>query len=140
MGSGQLAWKLRQDERVIVMERINARHLKATDLPEPMDLVVIDCSFISLRQILPAARDILGEAGDVVALIKPQFEAGKTAVDKGKGVIKDPEIHREVIESLADLCHPRTLYGLERSHSFSHNGAGREQGVPGVAPTSCKFP
>ena len=100
VGSGQLAWKLRQDERVIVMERINARHLKATDLPEPMDLVVIDCSFISLRQILPAARDILGEAGDVVALIKPQFEAGKTAVDKGKGVIKDPEIHREVIESL----------------------------------------
>ena len=100
VGSGQLAWKLRQDERVIVMERINARHLKATNLPEPMDLVVIDCSFISLRQILPAARDILGEAGDVVALIKPQFEAGKTAVDKGKGVIKDPAIHREVIKSL----------------------------------------
>jgi 23S rRNA (cytidine1920-2'-O)/16S rRNA (cytidine1409-2'-O)-methyltransferase len=97
VGQGQLDWKLRQDERVVVMERVNARYLEA--LPEPIDLVVIDVSFISLRLILPAARKWLTEGADVVALIKPQFEAGPESVGKG-GIVRDPAVHRAVLVGL----------------------------------------
>ncbi len=97
VGQGQLDWKLRQDERVAVMERTNARYLET--LAEPVDLVVIDVSFISLKLILPAAQQWLAPAADVVALIKPQFEAGPEFVGKG-GVIRDAAVHRAV---LADL-------------------------------------
>lgn len=103
VGRGQLAWKLRQDPRVVVMENINARALSPAHFAEPftpMDLVVIDCSFISLRRILPPAIALLRPAGRVVALIKPQFEAGKAEADKGAGVITDPAIHHRVIEEL----------------------------------------
>jgi 23S rRNA (cytidine1920-2'-O)/16S rRNA (cytidine1409-2'-O)-methyltransferase len=100
VGMGQLAWKLRQDKRVRVMEKTNARHLKSDSLPEMMDLVVIDCSFISLRQILPAAQALLRPGGDIIALIKPQFEAGKEIVDRGKGVVRDPAIHESILKSL----------------------------------------
>jgi 23S rRNA (cytidine1920-2'-O)/16S rRNA (cytidine1409-2'-O)-methyltransferase len=103
VGHGQLAWKLRQDPRVVVMERTNARDLAAAGFPAPftgVDLVVIDCSFISLRKVLPAAVAICRAPGKIVALLKPQFEAGKAEADKGAGVITDPLIHQRVITEL----------------------------------------
>lgn len=103
VGQGQLAWKLRQDPRVVVMDRVNARHLTPAQFPAPFvpaDLVVIDCAFISLRKILPAAIALLRPAGRLVALIKPQFEAGKAEADRGAGVITDPAVHQHVLESL----------------------------------------
>jgi 23S rRNA (cytidine1920-2'-O)/16S rRNA (cytidine1409-2'-O)-methyltransferase len=100
VGQGQLAWKLRQDARVVVMEKTNARYLKPGQLPEPPDLAVIDCSFISLRKILPPAIDLLKTEGRIVALVKPQFEAGKAEADKGRGVIRDASIHERVLEEL----------------------------------------
>lgn len=103
VGQGQLAWKLRQDPRVVVMEKTNARKLRADAFPQPFslaDLVVIDCSFISLRKILPAAVALLHASGKIVALIKPQFEAGKAEADRGEGVIKDPAVHQRVLQEI----------------------------------------
>jgi len=103
VGHGQLAWKLRQDPRVVVMEKTNARDLTPAAFPQPFiraDLVVIDCSFISLQKLLPAAVALLQPFGKLVALVKPQFEAGKTEVDKGEGVITDPAIHERVLREL----------------------------------------
>ena len=103
VGHGQLAWKLRQDPRVQVMEKTNARSLTPASFPapfQPADIIVIDCSFISLRKILPPAVALLRPAGKLVALIKPQFEAGKSEADKGAGVITDPAVHARVIEEL----------------------------------------
>jgi len=103
VGQGQLAWKLRRDSRVVVMEKTNARHLTADRMPPPFapaDLAVIDCSFISLRNILPAAIALLRPDGKIVALIKPQFEAGKAEADRGRGVIRDPAVHERVIGEL----------------------------------------
>ncbi len=103
VGRGQLAWRLRQDPRVVVMEKTNARLLTAARFPRPFapgDLAVIDCSFISLRKILPAAVPLLKPAGKIVALIKPQFEAGKAEADKGRGVIRDPAIHERVLDEI----------------------------------------
>ena len=97
VGYGQLDWSLRQDERVIVMERTNARYLDA--LAEPVQFVSIDVSFISLRLILPAVKQWLSENGDVVALIKPQFEAGPKQVGRG-GIVKDTAVHRAVLLDL----------------------------------------
>jgi 23S rRNA (cytidine1920-2'-O)/16S rRNA (cytidine1409-2'-O)-methyltransferase len=103
VGHGQLAWKLRQDPRVVVMEKTNARDLTAARFPapfSPVQLVVADCSFISLRKILPAAVALLQSSGKIVALIKPQFEAGKREADKGAGVIRDSAIHERVLQEL----------------------------------------
>jgi 23S rRNA (cytidine1920-2'-O)/16S rRNA (cytidine1409-2'-O)-methyltransferase len=97
VGYGQLAWTLRQDHRVVVMERTNARYLRT--LEEPVDLVVSDVSFISLRLIYQAAVRWLKPEGDVVSLIKPQFEAGRRQVGKG-GVVRDPDVHRQVLEEV----------------------------------------
>jgi 23S rRNA (cytidine1920-2'-O)/16S rRNA (cytidine1409-2'-O)-methyltransferase len=105
VGQGQLAWKLRQDSRVVAMEKTNARNLTPAMFPgsfHPVDLVVIDCSFISLRKLLPPAIALLRPSGKIVALIKPQFEAGKEEVDKGEGVITDPAVHRRVLRELED--------------------------------------
>lgn len=103
VGYGQLAWKLRQDPRVHVFERTNIRHLTPEGLGAPAgaepDLAVIDVSFISLGKILPAVRQLLAAPGDLVALIKPQFEAGKEAVGKG-GVVRDPAVHARVIDEV----------------------------------------
>jgi 23S rRNA (cytidine1920-2'-O)/16S rRNA (cytidine1409-2'-O)-methyltransferase len=107
VGQGQLAWKLRQDPRVVVMEKTNARDLTPDLLQQatgPVDLVVIDCSFISLRKILPNAVALLGERGRIVALIKPQFEAGKAEADRGAGVITDPVIHARVLRELEEFA------------------------------------
>lgn len=103
VGQGQLAWKLRNDPRVVVMERTNARELTPAKFPPPFvpaDLAVIDCSFISLRKILPPAVALLRPSGRIVALIKPQFEAGKAEADRGAGVIRDPAIHQRVVGEL----------------------------------------
>ncbi|OGF55241.1 MAG: RNA methyltransferase [Candidatus Fraserbacteria bacterium RBG_16_55_9] len=100
VGKGQLDWNLRNDPRVVVMEDVNARYLQLEQIGEYVDLVTIDVSFISLRLILPAANLIVKPAGDVIALVKPQFEAGREHVQRG-GVVKDPEVHRQVLEELA---------------------------------------
>jgi 23S rRNA (cytidine1920-2'-O)/16S rRNA (cytidine1409-2'-O)-methyltransferase len=106
VGRGQLAWKLRRDRRVVVMEQNNARNLKPEDFPKPFnlcDLAVIDCSFISLKKILPAAMGLVRVGGTIVALIKPQFEAGKAEADKGGGVITDPAIHERVLSEVQEF-------------------------------------
>ena len=103
VGKGQLHWKLREDPRVVVMEGVNARYLMPADLPEPADFASIDTSFISLTNILPAVKSLLKPGGEIVSLIKPQFEAGKEEVDKGRGVITDPAIHEEVISKVREF-------------------------------------
>lgn len=97
VGYGQLAWSLRSDPRVICLERTNARYLTAEQIPEPLDFASIDVSFISLKLILPALRALMKDSGQVAALIKPQFEAGREKVGK-KGVVRDPAVHLEVLE------------------------------------------
>ena len=97
VGYGQLAWAIRNDPRVVCLERTNARYLTAEQIPEPLDFASIDVSFISLGLILPALRPLLREGGEVAALVKPQFEAGREKVGK-KGVVRDPAVHLEVLE------------------------------------------
>lgn len=96
VGYGQLAWKLRTDERVVNMERTNIRFVTMEDIGEELDFASIDVAFISLKLVLPVAKNLLKENGELVALIKPQFEAGREKVGK-KGVVRDPEVHKEVI-------------------------------------------
>ena len=97
VGTNQLAWKLRQDERVTVMERTNIRYLTKEQIPEPVEFASIDVAFISLTKVLQPVKDLLVPDGEIVALIKPQFEAGREQVGK-KGVVRDRNVHLEVIE------------------------------------------
>jgi 23S rRNA (cytidine1920-2'-O)/16S rRNA (cytidine1409-2'-O)-methyltransferase len=100
VGHGQLAWKLRNDPRIVVMEKTNARDLTPSAFPAGFsgaDLIVIDCSFISLSRIIPVTVALLRPSGRILALVKPQFEAGKAEADKGRGVISDPAIHARVL-------------------------------------------
>ena len=99
VGYGQLAWKLRQDPRVMVIERTNARHLTSTMLPEVPDLAVVDVSFISLATVLPAVAGVVAPGGTIVALVKPQFEVGRGRVGKG-GVVRDPGLRAEAVASV----------------------------------------
>ena len=99
VGHGQLDWRLRSDPRVVVIERFNARRLSLADLPSQVDIIVIDVSFISLRQILPVVPPLLRPGGDVIALVKPQFEAGRGEVRKG--IIRDAGVHHRVIEEVS---------------------------------------
>lgn len=99
VGYGQLAWKLRQDDRVVVLEKTNARYLTEEQIPEPLDIITIDASFIALSKLFPALFGLLKDEGQLVALIKPQFEAGRDKVGK-KGVVRDHAVHREVIENV----------------------------------------
>lgn len=114
VGYGQLRWELRQDARVIVMDRTNARYLE--QLPEAVDLVTIDVSFISLRLILPQVACWLGPKGQVIALVKPQFEAGPDQVGKG-GIVRDAATHREVLSGVLSWAEEHTwkVHGLVRS-------------------------
>jgi len=114
VGYGQLAWRLRQHPRVVVMERVNVRYLESQ--PEPIDLATVDVSFISLELVLPSVMGWLEPAGDIIALIKPQFEAGRAEVGRG-GVVKDPEIHRAVLGKILDwaLDHGLTVRDLMAS-------------------------
>ena len=99
VGYGQLAWKLRNDERVVNMERTNIRHVTLADIGEPLDFASIDVAFISLEKVLPIAYALLREGGEIAALIKPQFEAGRSLVGK-KGVVRDPAVHLLVIKKV----------------------------------------
>lgn len=103
VGYGQLAWKIRQDSRVVCMERTNIRYVTPEDIGEPLDLSVIDVSFISLKIVLPAIQKLLKPSGQVLCLIKPQFEAGRECVGK-KGVVRDPAVHLEVLEHFVALA------------------------------------
>ncbi len=104
VGYGQLDWKIRSDPRVVVMERTNIRYVTPEQLGEPLDLSVVDVSFISLKIVLPAVRALLKQdTGQVLCLIKPQFEAGKDKVGK-KGVVRDPQVHQEVLEEFLALA------------------------------------
>ena len=109
VGHGQFDWTLRQDPRVVVMEHFNARHLAPADLPGPVDIVVIDVSFISLRHIFPVIPPLLLPGADVIALVKPQFEAGRDEVRKG--IIRDEAVHARV---LAEVSAAATELGLAR--------------------------
>lgn len=99
VGYGQLAWKLRNDERVTVLERTNIRHLEPVSVPDLIELAVIDCSFIGLDKVLPATSRFLGDGASVVALVKPQFEAGRAGVGKG-GVVRDPRVRNRTIAAV----------------------------------------
>ena len=110
VGRGQLDWRLRTDPRVIVLEGVNARALTAADVPHPVDLVTIDVSFISLRHIFPAVASLVCAGADIVALVKPQFEAGRDEVGK-RGVITDPAVHDAVV---ARATHDAARSGLTR--------------------------
>ncbi len=99
VGYGQLAWKLRNDPRVVNLERCNLRYVTAEQIPDKLDLAVMDVSFISVRLVIPAVKELLKPGADLVCLIKPQFEAGRDEVGK-KGVVREAEIHREVIETV----------------------------------------
>ena len=104
VGYGQLDWKIRSDPRVVVMERTNIRYVTPEQLGEPLDLSVIDVSFISLKIVLPTIKTLLKPTGQVLCLIKPQFEAGKDKVGK-KGVVRDTATHQEVLDSFVSLAH-----------------------------------
>ena len=112
VGHGQLAWKLRNDPRVVCMEKTNFRYVTMEHIKEPLDFASCDVSFISLTKILIPARNLLKDCGEMVCLIKPQFEAGKDKVGK-KGVVREPEIHKEVVAKILDFA---TLIGFDILH------------------------
>ena len=103
VGYGQLAWKLRNDSRVVNLERTNMRKVTKEQVPDEIDFFSIDVSFISLKLLLPVARELLSENAQAVCLIKPQFEAGREKIGK-KGVVRDPQVHIEVVESIYNFC------------------------------------
>ncbi|MFE6167404.1 TlyA family RNA methyltransferase [Viridibacillus arvi] len=124
VGYNQLAWKIRQDERVTVMERTNFRYVTAPDLGEGLpEFATIDVSFISLKLILPVLKTLLVPGGDVIALVKPQFEAGKDKVGK-KGVVREPKIHLEVLESIATFAESVGFVVKDASYSPITGGEG----------------
>lgn len=114
VGYGQLAWRLQSDARVVVMDRVNVRHLES--VPEPVGTVTIDTSFISLSLILPAAFRLIQPQGQAIALVKPQFEAGREQVGKG-GIVRDPIVHRSVLERITSFAQSEgwQIRGLTRS-------------------------
>ena len=116
VGTNQLAWKLRSDARVIVHEQTNARDLTSEIIPEPIDVIVCDASFIGLAKVLDAALDFARPGGSLVALVKPQFEAGREEVGKG-GVVRDPEVHDRVCSEAAEWVQSKgwRVLGIEKS-------------------------
>jgi len=116
VGYGQLAWSLRSDERVVCLERTNARYLSHEIIPEEPDFSSVDVSFISLKLILPAIAAVLRDGGEAVCLVKPQFEAGKEKVGK-KGVVRDPAVHREVLERFLEHAGESGFAVLDLSYS-----------------------
>lgn len=146
VGYGQLDWKIRSDERVVVMERTNIRYVTPEDLGEPLDLSVIDVSFIGLEIVLPTIKTLLKpDCGQVLCLIKPQFEAGKENVGK-KGVVRDPKIHRMVLDQFVSLAHNLgfTILGLTFSPVKGPEGNIEFLGhlsladIPGIEPDTAE--
>lgn len=109
VGYGQLDWKLRTDERVINMEKCNVRYLNTDTIAEPIDFISIDVSFISLKLIFPIAAKVLAADGEIVCLVKPQFEAGREQVGK-KGIVRDQKVHEEVIQNVIEYARENGLY------------------------------
>lgn len=109
VGYGQLDWKLRTDERVVNMEKCNVRYLDTDTIAEPIDFISIDVSFISLKLIFPVAAKVLADDGEIVCLVKPQFEAGREQVGK-KGIVRDRKVHEEVIENVVKYAEENGLY------------------------------
>ena len=116
VGHGQLDWKLRQDERVVCMEKTNIRYVTREDIQEPVEFASIDVSFISLTKVLYPVRELLTENGQIVCLIKPQFEAGREKVGK-KGVVRDAAVHREVIDKVISYAVSISLKPLHLEYS-----------------------
>ena len=116
VGYGQFAWKLRTDPRVVCMERTNIRYVTPEDIGEKIDFESIDVSFISLKKIMPATLNLLSEIGEVVALIKPQFEAGKEKVGK-KGVVRDINVHKEVVMNIVEFLQKENLNIISLGYS-----------------------
>lgn len=116
VGYGQLAWKLRQDPRVVNMERRNARYLTPDDLGERVDIVTVDLAFISLQKIFPVIRTLIKDAGEIIALIKPQFEAGREKVGR-RGVVRSRETHREVIAAVFRSAESEGFFPRAMTHS-----------------------
>jgi 23S rRNA (cytidine1920-2'-O)/16S rRNA (cytidine1409-2'-O)-methyltransferase len=127
VGYGQLAWKIRSDPRVVTMERTNIRYVTPEQLGEPLDLSVVDVSFISLKLVLPVIQKLLKPTGQIVCLIKPQFEAGKEKVGK-KGVVRDPAVHEEVLNSFLAFGAGAEPHRA-KSDFFTGQGAGGEHRV-----------
>lgn len=123
VGYGQLDWKLRQDPRVVVMERTNFRYAEPSWFPEPPDVATVDVSFISLGLIFPPLATVLKAGGDVVALVKPQFEAGPALVGK-HGVVRDPRVHAEVLRAVVDKARAANLAPLDLTYSPIRGGEG----------------
>lgn len=137
VGYGQLAWELRQDPRVVVMERVNVRYLTPEHLEEPPDLATVDVSFISLNKVLPAIVACLKEEGEIIALIKPQFEAGKNKVGK-KGVVKDPGVHEEVIVNVCNAARELRLSVAGLTFSPITGPEGNIEYLAWFKTTSCR--
>lgn len=116
VGYGQLDYRLRTDDRVVNMEKTNIRYLDVDLIKEPIDLISIDVSFISLSHMFPVAAKVLAEDGEIVCLVKPQFEAGREQVGKG-GIVRDPKVHEEVIEKVMGYAEDNGFYPRELSHS-----------------------
>ena len=116
VGYNQLDWRLRTHPRVVCMERTNARYLTREHVPEPLDFFSVDVSFISLNLVLPALRPLMKESGQAVCLVKPQFEAGKDKVGK-KGVVRDPDVHLEVLERFQEHAHQAGFFVKDMSFS-----------------------
>jgi 23S rRNA (cytidine1920-2'-O)/16S rRNA (cytidine1409-2'-O)-methyltransferase len=126
VGHNQLDWKLRQDPRVTVREGVNARYLAPSDLPGPVDIVSIDVSFISLALVLPVVPPLLAEGADVVALVKPQFEAGRADVGRG-GIVTDPAVHERVVASVGDAAAAVGLRPVATTESPITGAAGNRE-------------
>lgn len=149
VGYGQLAWKLRSDKRVINMERTNIRYVTDEQVPDKLDFASIDVAFISLKLVLPVVKSLLSDSGTGVALIKPQFEAGREKVGK-KGVVRDPAVHAEVIQNVLDFTREMGLKisavtfspirgpegNIEYLMYFSKNGEDNEIDVEGIVKQS----
>tara|TARA_B100000315_G_scaffold260487_1_gene322294 strand:+ start:1224 stop:2009 length:786 start_codon:yes stop_codon:yes gene_type:complete len=125
VGYGQLAWKLQQDQRVIVLDRRNIRYLPDDCIPELIDLVTIDVSFISLKNVLPRVREFVKPGGDIIALVKPQFEVGKGKVGRG-GIVRDPQQRDEVVAEVISAAH---LLGLHSNRTLLSPITGRDGNV-----------
>lgn len=136
VGYGQFAWKLRQDPRVVNMERTNIRYVSRDDIGEAIDFASIDVSFISLKLVLPVAHELLSDNGELVALIKPQFEAGRDQVGK-KGVVRDPKVHKQVIETILSFAREIGFYVAGLSFSPIKGPEGNIEYLAYLKKTPC---
>ncbi len=133
VGYGQLDHGLRTDERVVVMERVNARHLEADDLPEPCDLATVDVSFISLTKVVPALKALLKPGGRLLTLVKPQFEAGREQVGKG-GIVRDESVRQRVVEETVAAIGSLGFEPLGQIDSPVHGARGNREALALFTP------